>query len=80
MPYADSSKVVPPLNLTREEASEISNIRTMIDDYVEENQALFCLGSRDIDTEWDAYVKEFSALGLDRMLEVYQAAYERQYK
>ena len=52
----------------------------MIDDYVEENQALFCLGSRDIDTEWDAYVKEFSALGLDRMLEVYQAAYERQYK
>lgn len=66
--------------LTREESSEISNIRTMIDDYVEENQALFCLGTRDIDKEWDAYVKEFEVLGLDKMLEVYQAAYDRQYK
>ena len=80
VPYADTSRVVPPLMLTREESSEISNIRTMIDDYVEENQALFCLGTRDIDKEWDAYVKEFEVLGLDKMLEVYQAAYDRQYK
>lgn len=80
VPYADPSRVVPPLNLTREESSEISNIRTMIDDYVEENQALFCLGTRDVEKEWDAYVKEFSALGLDKMLEVYQTAYDRQYK
>ncbi|MDO5417392.1 MAG: extracellular solute-binding protein [Lachnospiraceae bacterium] len=79
-PYADHDRVVPPLNLTREEASEISNIRTMIDDYVEENQALFSLGTRDIEKEWDAYVGEFEALGLDKMLEVYQTAYERQYK
>lgn len=80
MPYADTTKVVPPLNLTREESSEVSNIRTMIDDYVEENQAAFCLGTRDIETEWDAYVKEFEALGLERMLEIYQTAYERQYQ
>ncbi len=80
IPYADHSKVVPPLNLTREEISEVSNIRTMIDDYVEENQALFCLGTRDIEKEWDAYVQEFKALGLEKMLEIYQAAYDRQYK
>lgn len=80
VPYTDTSRAVPPLILTREESSEISNIRTMIDDYVKENQALFCLGTKDIDKEWDSYIKEFSALGLDRMMEVYQVAYDRQYK
>lgn len=78
--YADPTLTVPPLTLTREEVAEISNIRTMINDYVEENMAVFALGARDIDKEWDAYVKEFSVLGLDRMLEVYQTAYERQYQ
>lgn len=78
--YADPDRVVPPLKLTREEVSEVSNIRTMVNNYVDENQALFCLGTRDIDKEWDQYVKEFSVLGLDRMLEIYQAAYDRQYK
>lgn len=80
MQYADTSKVVPPLSLTRDETSEISNIRTMIDDYVEEYMALFCLGNKDVDTEWDSYVKQFEVLGLEKMLEVYQAAYDRQYK
>ncbi len=65
--------------LTREESAEVSNIRTMINDYVEENQAVFCLGTRDIDKEWDSYIKEFSTLGLNRMLEIYQTAYDRQY-
>jgi len=51
----------------------------MINDYVEENQAVFCLGTRDIDKEWDSYIKEFSTLGLNRMLEIYQTAYDRQY-
>lgn len=80
MPYADASKVVPPLSLTRDEASEVSNIRTMVNDYVEENMALFALGTRDIETEWDAYLQEFDALGLDRMMEIYQTAYDRLYK
>lgn len=79
-PYADFSRVVPPLNLSRDESSEISNIRTMLDDYVEENQALFCLGTKDIEKDWDSYIKEFEALGLERMMEVYQTAYDRQYK
>lgn len=79
VPYAKPEHVVPPLMLTREESAEISNIRTMINDYVEENQAVFCLGTRDIDKEWDSYIKEFSTLGLNRMLEIYQTAYERQY-
>lgn len=79
VPYAKPEHVVPPLMLTRDESAEISNIRTMINDYVEENQAVFCLGTRDIDKEWDSYIKEFSTLGLNRMLEIYQTAYDRQY-
>ena len=78
--YSDPDRVVPPLNLTREESAEISNIRSMVDDYVNENQALFCLGTRDIEEEWDSYVREFQILGLERMLEVYQTAYDRQYR
>lgn len=37
----------------------------------------FITGAKDIDTEWDAYVKQVEGLGLDNLLKIYQAAYDR---
>ena len=37
----------------------------------------FITGAKDIDTEWDAYVKQVEGLGLNDLLKIYQAAYDR---
>ena len=33
-----------------------------------------------LDNDWDTYLKELENIGLSRLLEIYQAAYDRTYK
>lgn len=47
-----------------------------IETYAEEQLSKFILGMRPI-SEWDAYVKEVEALGLDKLLDAYDKAYKR---
>ena len=80
MPYADESMMYPSaVNLTSEESERINFLQTQINDYVEENIALFLAGEKDVDAEWDAYVAEFANLNLDEYMELRQTAYTRQY-
>ena len=80
MPYADESMMYPSaVNLTSEESERINFLQTQINDYVEENIALFLAGEKDVDAEWDAYVAEFDNLNLDEYMELRQTAYTRQY-
>lgn len=44
---------------------------------VEEMRSQFITGVADIDKQWDAYVNELNAMGLDEVLKVYQASYDR---
>ena len=67
------------VNLTSEESERINFLQTQINDYVEENIALFLAGEKDVDAEWDAYVAEFDNLNLDEYMELRQTAYTRQY-
>ena len=39
--------------------------------------AKFITGEVDIDAEWDNYLKELDALGLQDVLDAYNAAYQR---
>ncbi|MEQ4208866.1 extracellular solute-binding protein [Actinopolymorpha sp. B9G3] len=59
------------------EASEVASLQTNIESYTTRNTLAFITGSKDIDTEWDAYVAGFDGLGLPRYLEILQAAYEK---
>lgn len=79
-PYAKPEMTVPPLSLTPEESAEVAAIETQLKDYINENLALFCLGTKDIAKDWDAYVGEFSVLGIDKLQQIYQSAYDRQYQ
>lgn len=79
-PYGKPDNTLPPLFFTEEEASEYATLNTQINDYVTEQFALFVLGERDVENDWDSYVKEYEALKLDRYLELVQTAYDRQYK
>jgi putative aldouronate transport system substrate-binding protein len=59
------------------EASEAASLTTNIDNYVTQNSLAFITGSKNIDTEWDAYVAGFEGLGLPRYLQIQQAAYDK---
>lgn len=79
-PYANEKNHLPAAYLTEEESAEVSQITASISSYIEEQMALFILGTRDLETEWDSYLKEFDNMQLGRLLEIRQTAYDRQFK
>lgn len=78
-PYR-SDEMLPPLMYTDDEANERAMIQTGLTDYIKESMVGFMVGNKDLDKDWDSYVKEFDSLNLPRILEITQTAYDRQYK
>ncbi len=74
-PYAKSSLILPPA--TEEESKEISGLMGDLSTYVWEMTGKFTVGTADIEKEWDNYVSYVKELGLDKILEVKQAQYDR---
>ncbi len=58
-------------------SSELATLQTNIETYVQQNSLQFITGSKNIDSDWDAYVKGLSGLGLDRYLQIQQEAYDK---
>ncbi len=76
-PYApDPATCLPPLMYTVEEAQELNEINTALLQYVDETRVAFITGGN-IDAQWDAYLKELSTIGIDRVVEIMQQAYDR---
>jgi putative aldouronate transport system substrate-binding protein len=59
------------------DSSEAASLQTNIESYTTQNTLAFITGSKNIDTDWDAYVAGFDRLGLPRYLEILQAAYDK---
>ena len=70
-------KFVPPLRFFSEEIDEYNDLRAQVNTYVNEAQARFIVGDLSIQTDWDRYVSELRAMGLDRLTELKQTAYDR---
>lgn len=80
VPYArDIVDVIPPLAFTTAQAAELTELRLAINDYVNQMTAEFVLGRTDIDAGWDTYIATLDSLGIDRMVEIYQEAYDAQF-
>ena len=80
VPYArDIEDVIPPLAFTTAQAAELTELRLAINDYINQMTAEFVLGRTDIDAGWDTYVATLDSLGIDRMVEIYQEAYDAQF-
>jgi putative aldouronate transport system substrate-binding protein len=58
-------------------ASEVATLQTNLENYVQQNALQFITGSKNLDTDWDAYVKGLDGLGLKRYLEIQQTAYDK---
>ena len=79
-PYAcDASKVFPSnfLKFTTDEQDTITTKYTDIQKHVTEMRDKFITGVVDIEAGWDEYCKAIETMGIEEVLDVYQAAYDR---
>ncbi len=67
----------PFLSYTAEEADERTALYTDISVYLQQMKGKFITGELDVDADWDSYVAEVEKIGIDRLLEIEQAAYDR---
>lgn len=70
--------VEPPF--TAEENEERSILVTDVKNYMQTMKAQFITGEKSIENDWDEYLAELERMGLSRLLEITQTAYDRQHK
>ena len=66
----------PKVKFTDEEQEIIKTTGVNVSDHMQEQLSKFLLDQRPF-SEWDNYVKELKDLGLDKIVELYQKAYDR---
>ncbi|WP_106769751.1 extracellular solute-binding protein [Paenibacillus faecalis] len=66
----------PNVYLTNEEQSEASALMSDLNTYVEQMEAKFVTGQEPL-SNWDSYVAQVKKMGSDRIVELYQGAYDR---
>ena len=71
-----AAHVMPPITPTSDESKEFSTIINQINTYRDEMTLKFIFGDADI-SEFDEYVSNIEQMGLERALEIQNAAYER---
>ena len=73
----ESARLVEHAIYSNEEMNELKDIKNSINTYVNENQALFVMGTKSLEKEWDNYVKELDRIGLKKYLEITGKGYNR---
>ena len=61
-----------------EEAQVIDVYKVGVNEKAKEYMAKFMLGDKDIEKDWDAYLKDLYDLGLQKVIDVHLSAYKRQ--
>lgn len=74
---ADISGFWPPVSFTNDELEEISDIQSEINIYVSETINKMIMGQLNTDSDYDAYLKQLEAMGVERLTELHQAALDR---
>ena len=74
-PYIVPGLTLPPA--TAEESASIEGIAGDLSTYIWEMTGKFTVGVSDIEAEWDSYVEYVHTLGVDQLLAVKQAQYDR---
>lgn len=70
---------IPLVLFTDEESKELATLKTSIVDFVLQKQAAYVTGQTDIDSDWEAYLAQLEAMGVDRYVQIYQDATDRYY-
>lgn len=74
---APISKVpFPSVYLSQEDQQEASSLRSDLDTYVKQMEAKFVTGQEPL-SNWDKYIETCKKMGGERIVEIYQAAYDQ---
>lgn len=77
IPYTNDTYIWNFMKFSEDEQRILDNHWADIYSYYQKTEAEFITGVKDIDAEWNNYCKQLKNMGIDEVLEVYQAAYER---
>ncbi|MBO4883962.1 MAG: extracellular solute-binding protein [Clostridia bacterium] len=77
--YETAKPIVNGLVFNEEEQEVVTELRATINGYVLQSFSEFITGVRDVENEWDAYVGEFSKMGLDQYMAAVNSCYARMY-
>lgn len=73
----DTWRLPSSVTLTQDESTERAALYADISTIVKEQTAQFISGALDIESNWDAYISSLEASGIERAIEITQAAYDR---
>ena len=65
------------VKLTEEESARIAEIEAELKTHISESCTKFLIGTADIETGWEDYLKTCEQFGIKEAIEIYQAAYDR---
>lgn len=65
-------QLVPPIAFDVDASRTIVDIETPMNTYIDQAMIEFITGIKDIDKDWDNYVKDVKNFGLDKYIETYQ--------
>lgn len=74
---APASVTLPSMQYTEEEDQFLSDYGAAVQQYVEGCLAEWMLGRKDIDADWDAYLKQLDTLKIQEFINIMQTAYDR---
>lgn len=69
-------EAAPLVSTFRRDFSRVADIKAVLDPYKLQVFAEFITGTRDIETDWDAYLAELDAMGSPEMAEILQRNYD----
>ena len=73
---ADSVWPGPFVKYAREETGELADLWLSLGEVISTNYSMW-ISEGGLEKEWDAYVRELNALGLQRWIQIHQQAYDR---
>ena len=71
---------LPTLNFTAEEQEQLATLETDVNNYYRSAQFNFITGNLDLDADWEKYLADLEKAGVSKIKELYQTAYDRQFK
>ena len=77
LPYEVERYNIEGLNLNEDERDIYADYWTAIDTYMIEMTAKFITGDLEVEAEWAGYLEQLEILGLQDVIDAYQAAYDR---
>ncbi len=75
--FPETDNYVPAINFTNDEEAELAILRTDIFDFFKQSYVKWITRGTDIRAAWPGFVRRLENIGLEKYIEIYQAAYDR---